>query len=174
MPGAAILAAKAAYRSGSGHVTVMSDESVLNTLALAVPEAVHMNFADIANDGQSGVMKMSDIYDDYDSILVGPGLGKGCDARAKLDAVLDCARMKKKNTCFVIDADAINILAEKLDELHVYTMEERLSGLNDILPERTVLTPHRKELSRLNVILRKIMFFLLILMKLILKNLMVK
>ena len=47
MPGAAILAAKAAYRSGSGHVTVMSDETVLNILALAVPEAVHMNFDDL-------------------------------------------------------------------------------------------------------------------------------
>ncbi len=149
MPGAAILAAKAAYRSGSGHVTVMSDESVLNTLALAVPEAVHMNFADISDEGQGGAVKMADIYDDYDSILIGPGLGKGKDARAKLDAVLDCARMKKKNTCFIIDADAINILAEKLDELHVFTIEERLAWLNDILPERTVLTPHRKELSRL-------------------------
>ena len=45
MPGAAVLAAKAAMRGGIGKLTVHTVRSVRNILAVSLPEAIHMDAA---------------------------------------------------------------------------------------------------------------------------------
>lgn len=96
MPGAAMLAAQAALRSGAGYVKLLSEHSHPDAPAELVIEggelATHLSDARIA------------------AVLVGPGLGRDEAARARLCAVLDTPR-----PC-VFDADALYLLDPDLLE----------------------------------------------------------
>ena len=90
--GAAILAARAAFRTGSGLVTCLIPEEERGALATAVPEAMCV-FDDMQD------------FADYDAIGIGPGLG------------LDNGELLKKilgaiHKPVVLDADALNCLAK--------------------------------------------------------------
>ena len=61
----------------------------------------------------------------------------------------DSCTRNLKDERIVIDADGINILARKMDDLGIEATRERIEYLKGVLPEATVLTPHLKELSRL-------------------------
>lgn len=65
-------------------------------------------------------------------IAIGPGLGLNDDTRGFLKATLEHLQGHK----LVLDADALNILAESPE-------------LWDMLPEQTILTPHPGEMARL-------------------------
>ena len=90
--GAAILAAKAAFRAGSGLVTCLIPEEERGALAAAVPEAMCIfdNLSDVAA---------------YDAIGIGPGLGlnQGETLKKVLSAI---------HKPVVLDADALNCLAK--------------------------------------------------------------
>lgn len=86
MPGAAILAARAASRMGAGYVFVTRPE-VLNTH----PEAILWN--------QSGFEKIR-------AVLLGPGLGLQADVPSYLQT------LRQTNLPAVIDADAITLAAK--------------------------------------------------------------
>lgn len=116
MMGAAVLSAKSCLRSGVGLCYVCSPERCLDIVQIAVPEAVfRFELDDLAV---------------YDSIGVGSGLGRGADAVNKVDYILD-----KATSPLVIDADAINIIAEKQWQSRI--------------PKGAVLTPHAVEFARL-------------------------
>lgn len=115
MPGAAEMAAEAALRSGAGYVLL------LDGTAGGSPHAI--------------VRKpwAPDVLDDprIDTVLIGPGLGRGDDAAAKLDHALASGHK------LVIDGDALHLLAgDRLD---------RLAAREEI----SVLTPHAGEFSAL-------------------------
>jgi len=117
--GAALLAAKACLRTGAGLLTVNipeKDQSVINTF---LPEAMTIN------RGQENAFRS------FASIGIGPGLGMAADAQQLLGQVLE--NYKKP---IVIDADALNILAENKDWL-------------PRIPAGSILTPHPKEFERL-------------------------
>lgn len=154
MPGAAVLASKAAYRCGAGHVTVCSDPSTLETVVKIVPETVLADEKEIINISLKDAEKM---LDKYDSVLIGPGIGKSSIANLKLKQLTEARSAGSKAT--VIDADGINLLAELLNEAAPkesigveQNIRKRLDILAKMLPENTVFTPHRKELSRLLLI----------------------
>ena len=152
IPGAAVLAGNAAYRLGAGYVTLCSDENVRNIAVGIVPELLLCPKEELKDRFEKNK---------YDTILFGPGVGKSEESRAELELMLANKPVK------IIDADGINMLAEMLDEhfTEVQTdkdtseygedgkindrIKKRMEFLNGILPENTVLTPHRKELSRL-------------------------
>ena len=90
MPGAPLLAAEAALRSGAGYVKLLSDEA----FPYAPPELV------IDCDPLEHALTDERIG----AILVGPGLGRDDDAPAKLAAVLETGKPA------VIDADALHLL----------------------------------------------------------------
>lgn len=116
MMGAAVLSAKSCLRSGVGLCYVCSPERCLDIVQIAVPEVVfRFELDDLAV---------------YDSIGVGSGLGRGADAVNKVDYILD-----KATSPLVIDADAINIIAEKQWQSRI--------------PKGAVLTPHAVEFARL-------------------------
>lgn len=144
MPGAAVLAAKAAYRTGSGHVTVCSGERTLMQVVNSVPEVILLS-DEVQPD-----------YGLYDSVVIGPGLSRSENTVRKMKSVMDftiTSIMTRRDgngmTVFIIDADGINILAEEMDKKRIIGPEKRLRYLRDELPESTVFTPHKKELSRL-------------------------
>jgi NAD(P)H-hydrate epimerase len=124
MVGAAVLCAKAALRAGSGLVTVALDEEFFPIVQSAVPEAMcalRMRTSNISKEA----------LNEYDAVAIGPGLGKDASASGVLAHILSAYEGK-----LVIDADALNLLAEK-----------RLSLKN--APADIVITPHPGEAAGL-------------------------
>jgi len=123
--GAAVLAAKACLRSGSGLLTVhvpVCGEIVLQT---SIPEA--MVEVDENMDYITGLGNISK----YNAIGAGPGIG----CKEKTSEVL-MQLLKNANQPLVLDADAINLLAQDLQ-------------LQKMLPANSILTPHTGEFDRL-------------------------
>jgi len=124
MPGAAILVARAAGRSGCGLVRVAClDPELLLVVPAAVPEAV---LVDLMSDARALV----DAGDD--ARVVGPGLGSTARTLDIVTLLIDAG----DDAPLVLDADALNVLAEK---------PERLAGRT----APTVITPHPGEAARL-------------------------
>jgi len=122
--GSAVLASKSALRSGIGLLTAHVPGIGLNVLQTAVPEAM------CSSDVKEGYISEAGDLSSYSAIGIGPGLGKHHDSLDVLKAVLLAGKP------IVIDADALNLLAE-----HTVLLEQ--------LPEETILTPHPKEFERL-------------------------
>jgi NAD(P)H-hydrate epimerase len=121
MPGAAILAARAAQRAGAGLVRVWCrDADLVGLVAPSAPEAVFVR-------GLTANLEASD----HHAALVGPGLGLDGVARRVVESALADARAP-----LVLDADALTLLAR-----------EPQLGADRVAP--LVLTPHPGEAARL-------------------------
>lgn len=131
MPGAAILAAKAAMRGGLGKLTVHAPQSVLDKLAVVVPEAVHSN----DKNAKCYSEFESDLHD-YDAIAIGSGLGRDQISASGIKCLLEMLTKSNPKSPLVIDADALNLLSEHQEWLAM-------------LPAYTIITPHSKEFERL-------------------------
>lgn len=116
--GAAILAAKACLKTGAGLVTLHTDENYFNAVHAALPEVMCMSSKDEID------------YGIYKSIGIGPGKGRDEKSVALVEKVF-----RHGDKAAVIDADALNILAEH---------KEWLKNV----PENSLLTPHPKEFER--------------------------
>jgi len=121
--GAALLSASAAAHAGAGLTTACVPESGLTALNSYLPEIM----AIVRSENTLPEIE----WEKFSSIAVGPGLGKGEDAVALLEAII-----KNYKKPVIADADALNILAENPDLLVQ-------------LPEGSILTPHMKEFDRL-------------------------
>lgn len=100
---------------------------------------------DILNEGISEE-NVSSAIEWADVIVMGPGLGLTNKSEKLVNCVLNI--LKKNRKPLVIDADALNLLARKFDREGL-TLKERISKLETVLSENSVLTPHPMELSRL-------------------------
>lgn len=126
MAGAAVLAAKAAYRAGAGMVKIITPEENRAILQTAVPEALFGTQWELAEGLEWA-----------DAVVIGPGIRKSQSAVNNLRQVL-----KYGDKPLVIDADGLNLLAEN-SELQQLLEEQGKKG------RQVVLTPHVGELSRL-------------------------
>lgn len=127
MSGAAILAARAAWRSGVGMVKLVVAPESLAAVREAEPQSLTAPWPTSAAAVRSDIAKWADC------IAIGPGLGGGKIARDVVDAVLGSFEGP-----VVIDADAINAFNADVNAL------ARL-----IQRRATVLTPHPAEFARL-------------------------
>ena len=135
MPGAACFCARAMYRSGAGLVRVIGTESSLQVLHGACPEAVSLT--------REKAFSSDNPYEGFDKVIViGPGLGTDSDAERLLNLAMQHGKR------LVLDADALNILAARLDRMS-QDPEQRLKLLNEWLSDDTIVTPHPGEMSRL-------------------------
>lgn len=123
--GAAILSAKAALRSGCGLVTLHSAAKNVLSIHAAFPEAMVS-----IDSNEEYISELPDLKL-YDAIGIGPGIGMHDDTVQMLKKLI-----KTVNVPIVLDADAINILAENKTWL-------------SFLPQGSILTPHPKEFDRL-------------------------
>jgi NAD(P)H-hydrate epimerase len=123
--GAAVLAAKACLRAGTGLLTVHIPSKGYEIMQVSVPEAM------ISIDSSENVFSEIPELTAHPAIGIGPGLGKKEESKEALKRLLQ-AKLQR----LVIDADALNILAENQELL-------------DLLPENAILTPHPKEFERL-------------------------
>ncbi|MBK0370125.1 NAD(P)H-hydrate dehydratase [Flavobacterium agrisoli] len=123
--GAAVLASKAALKSGCGLVTAFVPQCGYTILQIANPEVMT-----ITDEAEKEITKIS-THNKYQAIGLGPGIGL---ANITQNAVLDF--LKNNRIPLVIDADAITILPQNQDRL-------------SFLQPKTIFTPHPKELERL-------------------------
>ena len=127
MAGAAVLAAEAAYRTGAGLVRVFTPECNRLVLQTRLPEAILTTY-----DKDFFSPEVLDALIDWASaIVIGPGLGVREQTSRFLQYILQYAKVP-----VVIDADGLNMLAEK-------------KTLMDQLTPNHILTPHMGEMSRL-------------------------
>lgn len=126
MAGAAILAARAAYRAGAGMVKVISAQENRTILQQAVPEALFGTKEELGE-----ALAWADV------IAAGPGMGQQQNAADCLEA---CIREGKKP--LLIDADGLNLLSVHRN------LQEILAG-QGASGREIILTPHVGELARL-------------------------
>ena len=126
MAGAACLAAKAAYRSGCGLVRVLTAEENRLVLQNTVPEAILTTYGARLEEQQ-----VIDALKWADAIVAGPGIGIDKNAEKLVKLVL-----KNSSVPFVLDADALNMIAKEPELL--------LRPHTDL-----IVTPHLGEMARL-------------------------
>lgn len=120
MMGAAVLASKAALRSGIGKISIQSAPSGLEIVQISVPEAIFL-IDEVAPQN-------------FDAVGVGPGIGVGREIQQNLGKLF--TQIAQHNIPIVIDADAINNIAED-------------RSLERQIPKNAILTPHPKEFKKL-------------------------
>jgi NAD(P)H-hydrate epimerase len=99
MPGAARLAGEACLRVGAGLTTVAVAPENVAAIAAGRPELICVGITDA--EVLAAAIERTEV------IAVGPGLGRSSWARGALDAVLASGKP------LVVDADALNLLAER-------------------------------------------------------------
>ncbi|MBE0651187.1 MAG: NAD(P)H-hydrate dehydratase [Bacteroidales bacterium] len=123
--GAAILAAHACLRSGTGLLHVHVPKVGYPIMQTALPEAM------ISIDRNDYYFTEVPDLSTYNVIGIGPGMGKESQSQTAMKLLIQEYRRP-----MVIDADALGILAENKTWL-------------SFLPPNSILTPHPKEFERL-------------------------
>ncbi len=146
MAGAAYFAACAAYRTGVGLVKIVTPQCNREILQTLLPEAMLTTYI-----GKEEFRSIADETVRFaDAIVIGPGLGQSEDAEQLVAMVRDALDEKKEAApASIWDADALNIIAKRMQQIGVVSVRERIGALEDWLPKKAVLTPHPGELSRL-------------------------
>lgn len=159
--GAAYLAGAAAYRSGTGLVTIAAPQNIVPVLATLIPEATWLLLAhEMGVLHQNAVPVLREELGSYDALLIGPGLGQEDATKHFLQDFLqpETPKTPKQRRIgfgalhepepsqeaeeratmppLVIDADGLNLLA-------------RVNEWWTLLPAKTILTPHPAEFARL-------------------------
>src|SRR5262245_4590973 len=114
MSGAAVLAGGGALRGGAGLVQVAVPEPILSTVAAAQPCYLTSPLpADSRGRlSHAALAALSPLVQAASSVVVGPGLGASADVAALVRELLGLARLP-----LVLDADALNSIAEETDSL---------------------------------------------------------
>lgn len=123
--GAAVLASKSCLRSGVGLLTAQIPHLGYTIIQTAVPEAM------ASIDQHDYTFTEFPDLSQFSAIGVGPGIGQKSNTKKAL-----CELLEKSQVPLVIDADALNILAENKTWL-------------EKLPPNSILTPHPGEFKRL-------------------------
>jgi ADP-dependent NAD(P)H-hydrate dehydratase len=123
--GAAILASKGCLKTGCGLVTAFVPECGYQIMQMAIPEVM------VLTDVERTHLSMLAFEIKPQAIGIGPGIGQEKATKKALHEFLITNRVP-----LVIDADALTILSQNRSWL-------------TLLPSKTILTPHPKELERL-------------------------
>jgi ADP-dependent NAD(P)H-hydrate dehydratase / NAD(P)H-hydrate epimerase len=136
--GAARLSAMAAYRGGAGLVTLAIAENLSQTIASGLSEPTY-----VLLPHERGAIRaeaadvLVPLLPQFDSVLLGPGIGRADTTCEFVDRLLDGAPTSiDRMPALVIDADGLNALSQ-------------IAGWSSRLPSRVVLTPHPGEMARL-------------------------
>jgi hydroxyethylthiazole kinase-like uncharacterized protein yjeF len=124
--GAAVLAAKACMRSGTGLLSCHIPQSGYTIVQTSIPEAMVMT-----DFNSSFITKIEKDLTKFEAIGIGPGIGTASETKMLLRELLDTYRHP-----VVLDADALNIMGAQKDLLKM-------------IPPGSLLTPHPKEFERL-------------------------
>ncbi len=123
--GAAVLATKAALRSGAGLITTHIPVKGYDIIQTSIPEAM------VSLDPSETVFSNPPDLTAFNAIGIGPGIDKSENTMKALKLLI-----QNSNVPMVFDADAINILGENKTWI-------------SFVPKGSVFTPHPKEFERL-------------------------
>ncbi len=131
--GAAALCAHASVRSGSGLVTVGVPASIASSVDEKIIEAMSVKLEDEASGflSETSLDQALSTLDSKTSLAIGPGISTKSGTKRFLFEILTNTKIP-----VVVDADAINIIAENRDFLKS-------------LKVPVILTPHPGEMARL-------------------------
>jgi hydroxyethylthiazole kinase-like uncharacterized protein yjeF len=119
------LSSKAALKTGCGLVTSFVPQCGYSIVQIVIPEVM------VLTDANEKVL--TQINYDFEPNAIGIGMGMGQDSlteKAFYNFILE------NKSPLVVDADALNILSKNKKWL-------------SLLPKKTIITPHKKELERL-------------------------
>ncbi|MCO4818174.1 MAG: NAD(P)H-hydrate dehydratase [Bacteroidetes bacterium] len=122
--GAAVLTVQACARAGAGLVTAYVPKKGEQILQTSIPEAM------VLTSAEANILTDA-VHVEGRTVGVGPGIGQHPETERFLQYLL-----RDTSTPMVIDADAINILANNKVWIRY-------------IPDGSILTPHPKELERL-------------------------
>lgn len=128
MVGAALLATRAAVRSGCGRVICHAPKCAFQILQSCVPSALYEG-----DKGERAIEKI-ELTHNYSAVAVGPGIGTSDATLHALENFLKIASANSRPV--ILDADALNCISIK-------------PTLLDYLPTLSILTPHTGEFDRL-------------------------
>ena len=127
MAGAAVLASRAALRSGIGLVRTLVAQDNAGDVLAAAPSALISHWPNSAADVAREIAEWAH------AIVIGPGMGRTDEARALLELVLDATDQP-----IVLDADALNLFAGDAKSLREHLRRRQ-----------ALITPHPAEFARL-------------------------
>ena len=134
LAGAALLAGIGGLRAGAGKLQVATAESIAVPLAIAIPEARVVGFAE-SDEGclaPAGIEALLELAKGAQAVTIGCGLQHG----PPLDALLDALLASGLDVPLVLDAAVLGSLAPRADALRAWQ-----GG--------AILLPHAREMARL-------------------------
>lgn len=142
MAGAAYLCGLAAFKTGVGMVKYLGPEENRAILQTLLPEAMYESISYAEEKFSGRISNISDCLSWADALILGPGLSKSDEARNLMRQIFTGknADIIKRLRLAVIDADALNIIAEEGLDLSMLTERSR---------SNVVITPHAAEMARL-------------------------
>ena len=135
MPGAAALSSLAALKTGCGLIKLGIPMNISSSISTVYPEIMTIPLG-YAQPGFTSMLAEKDVIKGYrwsDAVLVGPGLSVHPETKKVIKRLLQKLEPGKP---VVLDADALNTLAEVPDMLHDFKSE-------------IIITPHNGEMARL-------------------------
>lgn len=146
MAGAALLTCEAAFRSGTGIVTLAFPEELKNSFTDILPEAMTLalpqthsgSLAKKALEPIIGQLKSTDI------VIIGPGLSTNTET-----VQLVWQLIREINKPIVIDADGLKALAYGIDAIRSKDGADGVASFFEKLNPKLIITPHPGEASKL-------------------------
>ncbi|MDO5732541.1 MAG: NAD(P)H-hydrate dehydratase [Eubacteriales bacterium] len=135
MPGAALMAAEAALRSGIGRLRAMADEGLAMQYMAKLPELMLRSYDEVGSELCDDVisdLKLSE------GCLIGPGLGSNDSLWPLIEAAMIHCRS------LILDADALNLISMDMERFRKLSA---MRAKTQHMP--VVLTPHPGEFARL-------------------------
>ena len=134
IPGAAVLAATAAFRAGAGKVTIATPASIAQSVAFAVPESRVIALEERRKGGitANAAGALDELADVVSAVLIGPGLDDRSSTRTLTAALL--ATFSK--AAIILDAAAMNVAM--MGRAHATPFSSPV-----------LLTPHAGEMAKL-------------------------
>jgi len=135
MPGALILAAKAALNAGAGKLAVATAASVARLAAAMLPEArvIELLETDAGGIDSSAIERVIELLRTADATLIGPGMQ---DEQAIADLCAALIKHASSSTAMVLDAAAMGVVRGATPVIRRFSMP-------------SILTPHAGELAHL-------------------------
>lgn len=135
MAGAAYLTGAAAGKCGAGLVRIFTCEENRQILQTSLPEAILTTYA----SEEEALSLLPEALSWATVTGIGPGLGRSSFTERLLEETL-----RTGTTPLVVDADALNVLADLRKK-----QEEEIGELYASYGNKMIVTPHIKEMSRL-------------------------
>ncbi len=139
MSGAAVLAGKAALRTGVGLVKIACPEIIKDIINISIPECIVVPLK--SSNGHLSSENIPTLIEEIqkvDGVVIGCGLTCNEDIFKIVDSVI------RENIDIVIDADGLNVISNFVKDKAKYFQEILKTNKSNI-----IITPHPKEATRL-------------------------